>query len=195
MKYSRTRKLAVMAMLVAVSIILVYLVHFPIFPAASFLEYDPADIPILIGTFAFGPAAGLVLTIVASGVQALTVSAQSGLYGFIMHVISTSVLCFSAGTIYKRFHTRGGAAVALGVGTVLMGAVMMVANHFITAYFMGVPTQVVDGMLLPVILPFNLIKAGINSAVTFLVYKTVSVHIIKSEKLEMPSVNSKERAN
>lgn len=47
-------KIAKMAMLVAVSIVLVMIIHFPIFPAVAFLEYDPADIPILIGTFAFG---------------------------------------------------------------------------------------------------------------------------------------------
>ena len=52
-------KLAKMAMLVAISIVLVMLIHFPIFPAVAFLEYDPADIPILIGTFAFGPIAGI----------------------------------------------------------------------------------------------------------------------------------------
>ena len=39
-----------MGMMAAISIILVYLIHFPIFPAASFLEYDPADVPILILT-------------------------------------------------------------------------------------------------------------------------------------------------
>ena len=182
---NNTRKLAVMAMLVAVSIILVYLIHFPIFPAAAFLEYDPADIPILVGTFAFGPTAGLVLTIVASGVQALTVSATSGVYGFLMHVISTSVLSVTAGVIYKFKHTRGGAAVALVSGTLAMGVVMMIANHFITPAFMGAPTEMVDAMLLPVILPFNLIKAGVNSIVTFLGYKVVSVHIIKNEKLSI----------
>ena len=53
----KTRKLTVMAMLVAISVVLVYLIHFPIFPAAAFLEYDPADIPILIGAFAYGPVA------------------------------------------------------------------------------------------------------------------------------------------
>ena len=181
-----TRKLAVMAMLVAVSVILVYLIHFPIFPAAAFLEYDPADIPILVGAFAFGPVAGIVLTIVASAVQALTVSAQSGIYGFLMHVISTSVLCVTAGTIYKFKHTRLGAGIALICGTLAMGVVMMIANHFITPIFMGAPTEVVDSMLLPVILPFNLIKAGINSVVTFLVYKTISVHVIKNDKLHLP---------
>ena len=179
MKKESIRKLTVMAMLVAVSVILVYLLHFPLFPAAAFLEYDPADIPILIGTFAYGPAAGFLLTIAASAVQALTVSAQSGLYGFLMHVISTSALCITAGTIYKFKHTRLGAGISLICGTLAMGLVMLAANHFITPIFMGVPVSVVDGMLLSVFLPFNLIKAGINSLITFFVYKTVSVHLIK----------------
>ena len=179
MKHENIRKLTVMAMLVAISVVLVWLIHFPLFPAAAFLEYDPADIPILIGTFTFGPLAGILLTISASAVQALTVSAQSGLYGFLMHVISTSLLCVTAGVIYQRRHTRMGAAIALSCGTLAMGVGMMVANHFITPIFMTVPTSVVDSMLLPVFLPFNLIKAGINSMITFLVYKTVSTHLIK----------------
>ena len=166
-------------MLVAISVILVWLVHFPLFPAAAFLEYDPADIPILIGTFAYGPVAGLLLTVAASAVQALTVSAQSGLYGFLMHVISTGLLAMTAGIIYRFKHTRGGAAVALGSGTVAMVTGMLVANHFITPVIMGVPTEMVDGMLLTVFLPFNLIKAGINALVTFLVYKPISSHLIK----------------
>lgn len=179
MKKENIRKLTVMAMLVAVSVILVYLLHFPLFPSAAFLEYDPADIPILIGAFTYGPVAGLILTIVASGVQALTVSAQSGLYGFLMHVISTSALCVTAGVIYKHKHTRLGAGIALICGTLAMGLVMLAANHFITPIFMGVPASVVDTMLLTVFLPFNLLKAGINSLITFFVYKTVSVHLIK----------------
>ena len=75
-----TLKVVKMGILVALSIVLVYLIHFPIFPAVAFLEYDPADFPILVGTFAFGPAAGLILTIVTSLIQGLTVSAASGLY-------------------------------------------------------------------------------------------------------------------
>ena len=179
MKHESVRKLTVMAMLVAISVILVWLVHFPLFPAAAFLEYDPADIPILIGTFAYGPLAGLLLTVAASAVQTLTVSAQSGLYGFLMHVISTGLLSVTAGIIYRFKHTRGGAAVALSSGTLAMVAGMLLANHFITPIFMGVPTEMVDGMLLTVFLPFNLIKAGINALVTFLVYKPISSHLIK----------------
>ena len=57
-----TRQLVSMAMLGAISIVLVAVIHFPLIPAAAFLEYDPADIPILICAFAYGPLAGLLLT-------------------------------------------------------------------------------------------------------------------------------------
>lgn len=72
------RKLTALGMLGAISLILVATVHFPIIPAAPFLEYDPADVPILIGTFAFGPVAGFLLTVVVSIIQGMTVSAASG---------------------------------------------------------------------------------------------------------------------
>ena len=176
-----TRKLTVMAMLVAISVVLVYLVRFPIFPTAAFLEYDPADIPILIGTFAFGPLAGVALTVLASGIQALTVSAQSGLYGFLMHVIATSTLVLVAGCVYRYKKTMTGAVIGLVFGTLAMGGIMMIANHFITPQFTGWPTEQVDALLLPIILPFNLIKAGVNSAVTFVLYKLISRYIVHAE--------------
>ncbi len=80
MKFT-TRNLVIMALFTALSVGLVYIIHFR-FSLGSVLEYDPADIPILIGGFAFGPVAGLILTVIASGIQALTVSAHSGVYGF-----------------------------------------------------------------------------------------------------------------
>lgn len=182
----RTKKLTVMAMLVAISIVLVYLIHFPIFPAAAFLEYDPADIPILVGAFAYGPITGILLTAAACLIQGLTVSAQSGWYGIIMHFIATSTLVVVSSTIYRVRHTRTGAVTGLVCGSISMGLIMMAANHLVTPYFMGAPVEVVDAMLLPVILPFNLAKAGINSVVTFVVYKTVSRHIIHSEAKPQP---------
>ena len=102
----RTVKLVKMGVMVAISVALVYLIHFPIFPAVAFLEYDPADIPILIGTFAFGPLAGLALTVVTSVIQGLTVSSGSGLYGILMHVIATGVLVIVSGSIYSRKKTK-----------------------------------------------------------------------------------------
>ncbi len=177
----KIRKLVTMAILVAISIVLVFLVHLPLVPAVPFLEYDPADIPILIGAFAYGPVAGIILTVVTSVIQGVTVSASSGAYGIIMHIIATSVLVLVASGIYRVKHTKKGAILGLICGTLAMGLVMMPANHFITPIFMGVPTEVLDALLLPGILPFNLIKGGINSVVTFLVYKTVSRHLVHGE--------------
>lgn len=176
----KTKKLTTIAMLTAISAVLITLVHFPLFPAAPFLQYDPADVSILIGTFAFGPAAGLIITVIASAIQAFLLGGD-GIYGFLMHVIASGTLALVAGSIYRILHTRTGALAALLAGTLAMGLTMMVANHFITPYFMGAPVEVVDGMLLTVILPFNLLKAGINSLITFMVYKTVSCHVIHGE--------------
>ena len=177
-KSQNTRKMTVMALLVALSTILIYTIRFPLVPAVPFLEYDPADIPILIGAMAYGPMAGIALTVVTSVIQGLTVSAGSGPYGIIMHIIATSTLVVVSSTIYRYRHTRGGAVLGLVLGSLAMAAVMLPANHFITPYFMGLPTDAVDDLLLPGILPFNLIKAGINSTITFMVYKTVSRHIV-----------------
>ncbi len=85
--------------------------------------------------------AGILLTVVASVIQGFTVSAGSGAYGIIMHIIATSVLVVVSGGIYLVRRTKGGAIVGLILGTIAMGLVMMVANHFITPAFMGVPTE------------------------------------------------------
>lgn len=169
----RTVKLVKMGVMVAISVALVYLIHFPIFPAVAFLEYDPADIPILIGTFAFGPLAGLVLTIVTSVIQGLTVSSGSGLYGILMHVIATGVLVIVSGSIYSRKKTKTMAVVSLLCGMSAMAVVMMGANMVITPLFMGVPAEAVWS-LMPFIVGFNLIKAGINGGVTFILYKRIA---------------------
>ncbi|MEG2200540.1 MAG: ECF transporter S component, partial [Anaerovorax sp.] len=115
---SKTIKLAKMAMLVAISIVLVTFIHIPMFTA--FYEYDPADIPILIGTFAFGPVAGLLLTVVTSIIQGLTVSSASGLYGVIMHIIATGTFVIVAGWIYKGEKSRKRAIIALACGIIAM---------------------------------------------------------------------------
>ena len=170
---SKTARLAKMAMLVAISIVLVAIVRFPIFPAVAFLEYDPADIPIMVGTFAFGPGAGILLTVVTSVLQGVTVSAKSGAYGIIMHIIATSNLVIVAGLIYRKEKTTKHAIMGLLCGTAAMTLIMIAANLVITPLFMGVPRSAVWD-LMPFIAAFNVVKAGVNSLVTFLIYKRIS---------------------
>lgn len=168
-----TKKMVILGVLSALSVVLVALIHFPIFPAVPFLEYDPADIPILIATLSFGPFAGFFVTIIVSLAQGLTVSAGSGLYGIIMHIIATGTFSLVSGVIYKKNKTKAGGITALTVGALAMAAVMVGANMVITPIFTGWPPAAV-WELMPYIAGFNFIKAGINALGTMIIYKRIS---------------------
>ena len=170
----KTTTIAKLGVLAAVSDVLVALIHFPLIPAASFLEYDPADIPILLGTFAMGPMAGIILTVIASVIQGCTVSAASSWYGIVMHIIATGTFVTVAGNIYKHHKTKKSAMIALICGTLSMVLIMIPANLLLTPIYMGAPRSAVVSLLLPGIIPFNFVKAGINSIITFVLYKRVS---------------------
>ncbi|WP_130861800.1 ECF transporter S component [Bacilliculturomica massiliensis] len=177
--HTGTTRLAKMAMLVAISVVLVVIVHFPLFPAAPYLEYDPADIPIFIGTFAFGPMAGVVLTVLVSVIQGTTVSAGSQIWGIIMHIMATGSFAVVAGNMYKHKKDRKSAVAALAAGVIVMTAVMCAANLVITPIYSGMPRETVAAMILPVILPFNLVKSGVNALITFFLYKRISPFLHK----------------
>lgn len=168
-----TKKLAALGMLAALSVVLALLVRFPIIPTASFLEYDAADIPIFLGTFLYGPIHGLILTVIVSIIQGVTVSAGSGFIGILMHIFATGSYVLVAGFFYRYVRTMKGALVAMVLGSVVMVGTMIAWNIIFTPIFMGVPRNVVLGMILPAILPFNVIKVAINSTATLILYKRV----------------------
>ena len=167
-----TLKLAKMSILVAISLVLVAIIHIPIFPVVSFLQYDPADVSILMGAFAFGPVAGLLMTAIVSLIQAYAISGD-GVYGFLMHFIATGAFVLVAGTIYHFMKTKKGAVVSLVCGTVTMVLAMYFANLVITPFYTGWPVDAVKEVM-PYILAFNFVKAGLNSVITFVLYKRVS---------------------
>lgn len=177
--HAKTMKLAKMAMLVAISVVLVFIVHFPLFPAAPYLEYDPADIPIFIGTFAFGPLSGVVLTVLVSVIQGTTVSASGQIWGILMHIMATGSFAVVAGNLYKHRKDRKSAVIALVLGVLVMTAVMCAANLVITPIYSGMSRSAVAALIPPVILPFNLIKAGVNALITFFLYKRISPFLHK----------------
>ena len=171
MRNNSTARLAKLAMMAAISCVLVLLIRIPFTPL-PFLVYDPADIPIYITTFAMGPGAGVILTLVVSFIQAFVLGGD-GVYGFLMHFLATAVFAVVAGFMYKHKKTKKEAIIALLSGLVVMVAVMCVANIFITPMFMGTPREAVIE-LLPLIALFNVLKGGINGIVTFVVYKRIS---------------------
>ena len=177
--HETTRKLAVMGILAAMSIVFVYLIRFPLLPAAPFLEYEPGDIPILICTFLYGPASGFILTVIVSILQGTTVSAGSGIIGIIMHIFATGTFALLSGSLYWRNKSKKSAIIGLIIGTIAMILVMCIFNIALTPIFMGTPRSAVIQMILPIIVPFNLLKAGINSILTFFIYKKVSQVVFK----------------
>lgn len=168
-----TKRITVLGLLTALSVILVYLIRFPIFPSASFLEFDVADVTIVLCAFMYGVPSGLLLTVMVSVIQGLTVSAASGWVGIVMHCLATGAFIMVAGTIYNRKRTVKAAAIGLLLGTITRAAVMVPLNLVFTVHFYGVPHEAVVGMLVPVIIPFNLIRSGVNSVIGFIVYKAV----------------------
>ncbi|NLI53224.1 MAG: ECF transporter S component [Clostridiales bacterium] len=167
-------RLVKLGMLTALSLILVYAIHFPIFPSASFLEYDMADVPILIGTFLYGPWWGLGLTAVVSVLQWLLVSPQSLWVGAVMHFLATGSYVVAAGLIYAHHKTRTAALVGMAIGAALQTLMMIPMNLIFTVHFFGVPKEAVIALLPTAIIPFNAIKTVANSIITFLLYKRVS---------------------
>ena len=177
-----TKRLVVLALFAAISIALTYLIRFPIFPAAPFLEYDPADITVIITSFVYGPVYGLALTFVVSALQALTVSAHSGIIGFFMHFLATGALALVVGFTYRRTPSLKQSVISLCLGIAAMTLVMIPLNLVFTPMY-GTPLQVVKDLMFPVIVPFNLIKASVNALVAGLLYRRVGKLISPGDPL------------
>jgi riboflavin transporter FmnP len=167
-----TAKLAKLAMMTAVSLVLLFLVRLP-WPPAPFLIYDPADVPIYITAFAFGPAEGLIVTLIVCLLQAFGLGGD-GFYGFIMHFVATGIVAVVIGMMYKNNKTKKTAIKALAVGVIVTVIIMCIMNLIVTPAYMGAPRSAVLAMLPTVIIPFNLVKAGANSLLTALLYKRLS---------------------
>ena len=162
-----TKKLVLLAMFAAVAYLMVMLIRIPV---VLFLSYEPKDVAITVGGFLFGPLAGAAVSLLVSLVEMVTIS-STGPIGALMNLLSTCCFVCTASVIYKKWHTGKGALLGLLAGSLAMIGVMILWNWLITPLYMGVDRVTVEGMLLPVFLPFNALKAGLNSAITLLIYK------------------------
>ena len=180
---SKTHRLTLMAMFAAMAYIIMTVGRFPI-SSVEFLKYDPKDVILVMGGFILGPMPGLLITLAVAFLEMITVS-TTGPIGFIMNFLSSAAFLWPATAIYKRRHTLRGAAAGLVLGVLCMTGLMLLWNYFITPYYMGYPREAVAAMLVPVFLPFNLVKGAINAALTMLVYKPVSRALKKSGLVEL----------
>lgn len=156
----------------------------------SFLSYEPKDVVITIGGFIFGPIFCFIICFIVSLLELFTVS-TTGLIGFFMNFISS--VCFSciAAYIYSRKRSASGAAAGLISGSILMTLAMILWNYLITPIYLGYEREAVAAMLVPIFLPFNLIKSGLNAAFTIILYKPVISALTNSGLVS----NSREQIN
>lgn len=180
---NKTKKLTFGAMLCAIAYVVMMLIHVKLVPAAPFLTYDPKDVVIALGGLIWGPGMAAIVTAVVALVEMVTVS-DTGIIGCIMNFVSTFAFAGTAAVIYKKKHTLSGAVIGLVAGCLVMTGVMLLWNYILTPIYMGTPREQVAGMLLPIFLPFNLLKAVLNAAFTFLLYKPLVTALRKAGLIE-----------
>lgn len=185
MSNTKTKKLTAIGMLCALAYIVVVVGRFPI-GFVDFLKYDPKDIVIVIGGFIYGPLASFAISAVVSIVEMFTIS-ETGVIGMIMNIISTCSFACTAAFLYKKRHDMTGAVLGLVAGCALMAVAMVLWNYLITPLYMGYPREAVAEMLLPVFLPFNLVKGSLNAGITVLLYKPVVTALRRAHLIEAGS--------
>ena len=184
MKKTNVKKLVLLSMLSALAYVVVLV--FPRIEVAGFLRYEPKDVIIVTGGFLLGPGAAVISSVLVALLEMFTIS-DTGPIGCLMNALSTCSFALTASIIYKKKHTLWGAGLGLFAGSVAMVAVMLLWNWAITPLYMKVPRPVVEAMLLPVFLPFNAVKAGLNSGLTLALYKPLVSALSKARLLPTPS--------
>ena len=183
-RHPDVKKLVLLAALTALAYMAVSLIRIP---AVAFLKYEPKDVIIVMGGFILGPLASLVIAGVTALVEMVTIS-DTGFIGGVMNLLSSACYACTAALVYKHRRTLFGAVSGLALGSVLMVAVMLLWNWLITPLYMGVDRQTVAGMLVPMFLPFNALKALLNSALVLCLYKPLITALRKARLVQTPEV-------
>lgn len=163
----KIKQLTALAVLGAVAYVL-HFVHIPV----AFLNLEFKDVVIAIGGMYFGPLSGLALSVLVPLLEFPTGS--TGVYGLIMNILGTATFVGVASTVYRFRRSLSGAVVGLCAAALSMTAVMMLANLWITPYYMGVSQTEVVALIPKLLLPFNGIKSILNASLTLCLYKPLT---------------------
>ncbi len=188
----RTRRLVVTAMLAAMAAALMFFAIPLPFIAPEFYKLDFSEVPVLIGGFAFGPAAGICIEFIKILIKFIIKGTSTAGVGDLANFVIGCSFIVPAALIYKFRKTRSGALIGMAVGTVTMAVLGAVINGFvlIPVYAAAFNTDVdalvdmgravnssidsVFKLCLLAVSPFNLIKGAAVSVITFLIYKPLS---------------------
>ena len=182
----KTKRMALSAIFCA----LAFLVTLLPTPHVQFLSFDIKDTVIATASLLLGPACACALSIAVPFLESITVG-TTGPWGLLMDVLSTAAFSLTASLIYRFRKSLIGAILALSASACLQVAVMMLANIFITPLYLAaspadIPAarQTVLGMLIPLLLPFNVIKSIFNASLVMLLYKPISEALRRARLLQ-----------
>ena len=154
-----TRRVALCAIFTALALVLSF-VELPIFPAAPYLKYDPSGIVALTAGLAFGPGVGAVVAVLPWLVHLFVEP-----FGAIMALFCAVMTVLPAAAIYRAIPTKGGLATALVVSGIIAIGAAILGNIVITPLYSGMAVGDVVGLIVPVLIPFNVMKVAINAVV------------------------------
>lgn len=165
-----TRQLVTMALMCAIGVLLSF-VELPLLPGVAWLKYDASMVPAMVCGFAFGPGAGLAVGVVGAVIHGIL---MADFTGAVMNALVVFGFVLPAALVYKR--SRSYRFAIAGLVLSCLGAVLMsvVGNLLLTPAWLGVPLQAVVDMIIPILVPFNLLKGLLNSVLTLVVYKSIS---------------------
>ena len=190
-----TRKVAVIGVFSAISGVLM-LFEIPVVFAPGFYKFDFSELPALIGAFAYGPVAGVMIEFVKIIVKLILKGTSTAFVGELANFIVGCSLVLPASIIYAMNKTRKTAIAACITGTICMTIVGSMFNAIYLlpkfAEMFGMPLEAivemgtavnphitsVSTLVLMAVAPLNLIKGGVISLITILIYKKIS-HILK----------------
>lgn len=186
---NKTKWLVRIAILSGIAFLLMYLeFSVPFFPV--WLKLDASDMPALLGAFALGPWAGVCVEAVKCVLFFALKNSNTGGVGEMANFVLGAILCLSAGYVYRRKHTQKGALLALSTGVLAMSLLGALINLYVLLPFYAnlMSKEAILGMAMAVspslnsfeaialyaVIPFNLLKGVLISAITLLMYKRVS---------------------
>lgn len=178
-------------MLGAIAVVLM-LFDIPLPFAPSFYKIDFSEVPILVGCFAMGPAAGALIELVKIVLNLVINGTDTAFVGEIANLIIGCALCVPAGIAYRRKKTKKGALIGMGVGILCMTVLGCFINAYIllptyaAAFNMPIDSLVAMGtavnaniqslftFVIFAVAPFNLLKGALVSLIVLCIYKKIS---------------------
>lgn len=161
-------------MLAAIGFAFMYL-EIPVLPAYPFLKLDFSEVPVLIGGFALGPVAAIIIEVLKNIAHFFLKGDGTGGLGNIANIIVGCAFAVPAAWYYLKHKTHKSVFVALIIGTISMILVGILGNYFVFLPLYGIAehsakvTFIIGG-----IIPINAIKAVATSIITLFLYKPLS---------------------